>query len=418
MSGILLTPYSGAILGPIAKVLGIVLNAIFNIVPNVGVSIILFTFVIYIVLLPLTYQQQKFSKLSAKMNPELKAIQAKYKNRKDQESMAMQNEEMQYVYKKYGVSPTGSCVQLAVQMPILFALYRVIYAVPAYVHKIYECLEKLALNIQSTSDGISVLSGLTVTSKGEYAKYVTNGNFTGENAVNAIIDVLNRASNADWDVIGTIKGLDPAVYESVRTQFEHYNSFLGLNICYSPMNTMKEAFASGKYGMVILALMIPALAALTQWINTLFMPQAGGDDSTSNMMKSMNMTMPLVSATFCLGVPCGLGLYWIAGAVVRSIQQVFINRHIDRMDLDKLIEKNLAKKNIKKPEPGKGGGSITASATRRTSTITSRTKTSHVSEAERDAAMAKFEKYQKNAKEGSLAQKAGLVKKYNEKNKS
>ena len=50
--------------------------------------------------------------------------------------MMKMNEETQAVYKKYGVSPTGSCVQLAIQMPILFALYRVIYNVPAYVTQI------------------------------------------------------------------------------------------------------------------------------------------------------------------------------------------------------------------------------------------------------------------------------------------
>ena len=68
--------------------------------------------------MPLTIKQQKFSKLSAKMNPELQAIQARYKNKKDNESMMRMNEETQAVYAKYGVSPTGSCLQLLIQMPI------------------------------------------------------------------------------------------------------------------------------------------------------------------------------------------------------------------------------------------------------------------------------------------------------------
>ncbi len=119
ISPILLTQYDGKILGPIAKLLGICLNWIFNGlnmlgIPNVGLAIIIFTIVIYIFLLPLTIKQQKFSKLSAIMNPELTRIREKYKNKTDQESMQKQNEEMQLVYKKYGVSPTGSCVQLAI----------------------------------------------------------------------------------------------------------------------------------------------------------------------------------------------------------------------------------------------------------------------------------------------------------------
>ena len=132
LSGILLTQDDGALLGPISRLLGFIMEGIFNVldaigIPNIGLSIIIFTVVIYLLLMPLTIKQQKFSKLSAKMSPELQAIQKKYKNRKDNESMMAMNQETQAVYAKYGVSPTGSCVQLIIQMPILFALYRVIY---------------------------------------------------------------------------------------------------------------------------------------------------------------------------------------------------------------------------------------------------------------------------------------------------
>ncbi|MCR5451708.1 MAG: YidC/Oxa1 family membrane protein insertase, partial [Lachnospiraceae bacterium] len=134
----LLTQDEGKILGPVVKLLGFILNGIFNVlnmigIPNVGLAIIIFTLIIYICLLPLTIKQQKFSKLSAIMSPELNSIKEKYKGKTDQVSMQKQNEEMNLVYKKYGVSPTGSCVQLLIQMPILLALYRVIYNIPAYV---------------------------------------------------------------------------------------------------------------------------------------------------------------------------------------------------------------------------------------------------------------------------------------------
>ena len=157
MTGIVLTQYDGFILGPIAKVLGYLMEGIFSIldligIPNIGLSIILFTIVIYLLLMPLTIKQQKFSKLSAKMNPELQAIQAKYKNKKDNESMMAMNAETQAVYAKYGVSPSGSCIQLLIQMPILFALYRVIYAMPAYVGKIGDTFRVLADKIISVDN--------------------------------------------------------------------------------------------------------------------------------------------------------------------------------------------------------------------------------------------------------------------------
>ena len=118
MSDIVLTQYSGAILGPIARFLGWIMNGIYvgiyNLfgIESVVLSIVLITIIIYMCLLPLTIKQQKFSKLSQKMQPEIKAIQAKYKNRKDQESMMAMNQETQLVYEKYGVSATGSCLQM------------------------------------------------------------------------------------------------------------------------------------------------------------------------------------------------------------------------------------------------------------------------------------------------------------------
>nr|MCR5777638.1 YidC/Oxa1 family membrane protein insertase [Lachnospiraceae bacterium] len=333
MSGILLTQYSGAILGPIAKILGLILNAVFNIVPNVGVAIIIFTVIIYLCLLPLTYKQQKFSKLSAKMNPEIQAVQAKYKGKQDQVSMQKQNEEIQAIYHKYGVSPTGSCVQLLIQMPILFALYRVINSVPAYVNKVYTVLEQLASNIIDTPGGVDEIAKL-INAKGSaltvFKKYTeVNGDsisFVAADKINSIIDVLNRASSKEWDVIGAISGIDAGTFDATRASFEKFNTFLGLNISNTPMYIIKESFESGAWGLLIGAVLIPVLAALTQWINTLFMPQASsnGNDSTASMMKSMNVTMPLMSAFFCLSLPCGMGIYWIAGAVVRSIQQVII----------------------------------------------------------------------------------------------
>lgn len=87
MPGILLTQDSTFIIGPITKLLGLIMEGIFFVIdkigiPNIGLAIILFTIVMYLLMMPLTIKQQKFSKLSAKMNPELQAIQAKYKNKK------------------------------------------------------------------------------------------------------------------------------------------------------------------------------------------------------------------------------------------------------------------------------------------------------------------------------------------------
>ena len=90
----ILTAYNGQILGPIAKVLGMIMNAIYEFLTNscgiesgsIALSIIIFTIFIYLCMFPLTYRQQKFSVLTRKMQPEMKAIQKKYKGRKDQDN--------------------------------------------------------------------------------------------------------------------------------------------------------------------------------------------------------------------------------------------------------------------------------------------------------------------------------------------
>ena len=138
----LLTQTSNVILKPFSWLIGLLLEGIFWFLglfmeyPSAGLAIIIMTILIYLLLLPLTVKQQKFSKLSNKMNPELTAIREKYKGRTDQESMQKMNTETQMVYQKYGVNPSGSCIQLLIQMPILYALYRVLYNMPAYVGRI------------------------------------------------------------------------------------------------------------------------------------------------------------------------------------------------------------------------------------------------------------------------------------------
>ena len=129
--GIVLTQSNTFIIGSIAKLLGFIMNGIFNAlsyigIENIGLSIIIFTVIVYTLMIPMTIKQQKFSRMSAVMNPEIQKIQKKYKNKVDQASQLAQQEEIKAVYDKYGVSPTGSCLQLLIQMPIILALYRVI----------------------------------------------------------------------------------------------------------------------------------------------------------------------------------------------------------------------------------------------------------------------------------------------------
>lgn len=444
MDLMLLTQNSTPIFKYIVKLLGLIMNGIFEFlnligIPNIGLSIILFTIVIYLLLMPLTIKQQKFSKLSARMNPEIQAIQAKYKGKQDQDSMMAMNQETKAVYAKYGVSPSGSCVQLLIQMPILFALYRVIYAMPAYVTKIGEAFGVLA-------DKIIASNGVEEIRKLSSASYYAKNFEIADNTRNAIIDTLNKTSSTDMAALSEKFDLAELTYNGSliltnggeKGLIDVYNNFLGLNIGNSPMDTMKTAFAVGNYLLLAGAIAIPVLAAVTQWINYKLMPQAASNDDKNKKkqptndtaeamqqsMKTMNTLMPIMSAWFCLTLPAGMGLYWVIGAVVRSIQQIAINKHIDKMDIDAEIEKNAEKYKEKLKKQGIDPAKLQAAARTNTKNISS--KTSYQNTAAKRIAKTDEEKaedirktteyYNSNAKPGSLASKANMVKKYNEMN--
>lgn len=435
MSDILLTAYPGSILGPIAKLLGMLMDWIYSGISNITggrvesvvLSIVIITIIIYMCLLPLTIKQQKFSKLSQKMQPEMQAIQAKYKNKKDQASMMAMQEETQLLYQKYGISPMGSCVQMLIQMPILFALYRVFYNIPAYLSGVKGSFTGLVDSIQQTSGYQDTLVSLmekynVVTSSGLNASNVASklADASGDTLSNYIIDILYKLPSKGWDALLDGKFFDgiQSVVEKTHDALLHFNYFLGLNISDKPWYIIKSNFTDkpDKWLLfVILALLIPVLSYLTQMINIKLMPQAtNGNDQMASQMKMMNLMMPLMSLFFCFTVPVGLGIYWICSALVRGIQQFFVNRHIENLDLEAVMAKNEEKAKNKRKKMGLSEDYIKKAAQIKTKSIDSKANVS--ASADTEEKLAKAAEYKANAKAGSLASKANMVKEFNERN--
>jgi len=435
MSDILLTAYPGSILGPIAKLLGILMDWIYSGISNITggrvesvvLSIVIITIIIYMCLLPLTIKQQKFSKLSQKMQPEMQAIQAKYKNKKDQASMMAMQEETQLLYQKYGISPMGSCVQMLIQMPILFALYRVFYNIPAYLSGVKGSFTGLVDSIQQTSGYQNTLVSLmekynVVTSSGLNASNAASklADASGDTLSNYIIDILYKLPSKGWDALMDGKffdGIQSAV-EKTHDALLHFNYFLGLNISDTPWYIIKSNFTDkpDKWLLfVILALLIPVLSYLTQMLNIKLMPQAtNGNDQMANQMKMMNLMMPLMSLFICFTVPVGLGIYWICSALVRGIQQFFVNRHIENLDLEAVMAKNEEKAKKKRKKMGLSEDYIKKAAQIKTKSIDNKANVSVSAGTEEK--LAKAAEYKANAKAGSLASKANMVKEFNERN--
>lgn len=357
---------NGGILGPIAKLLGNILNGIFNIlsyfgIENAGLCIIIFTFIVNALMIPLTIKQQKFSKLSSKMNPELTKITAKYKGKKDEVSMRKQQAETQEVYQKYGANPASGCLPLLITMPIMFALYRVIYNVPAYVGSIKEIYEGMAIAIQG-AEGVDYVKIMT-----DFGETFSNLNMdkwaeSGSLTINHIIDILANFKTSDWAKLATSFPELAGVIGTKSQEIMKVNSFIGgLNIADQP------SFSN------LFSLLIPILAVVSQYAQTKMMTSntISDDNPTAASMKMMNNIMPLVTGVFCMMFPIGIGLYWISGSVFRIIQQFFVNKYMDKIDLNELIEKNAEKAKKKKARMGIDSSSkVEELAKTRTSTIT------------------------------------------------
>ena len=389
MESMILATKSGTpIIGQIAVVMGWIMNAIYKVldmvgIQNLGLCIIIFSILIYLCMTPLQIKQQKFSKLSAIMQPEIQKIQKKYQGKKDQDSMMKMQEETQAVYQKYGVSATGSCVQLAIQLPILYALYQVIQNIPAYVGSVYNVFNGVCTKILAVDGFTDIINNFIADNKMTRVRQVTDN-------ADSIVDFLYALSPSQWKSLQDISQFSGFSDQISKTasEIQKMQTFGVLNIADQPLSYIK----TGSLILIIAALAIPLLSWATQMLNLKLMPQAatqnGNDDNNAmaSSMKTMNTVMPLMSAFFCFTFPVGLGIYWIASAVVRSIQQLLINRHLNKMNIDDLVNENMRKMEAKRAKD----------------------RAKKVEEAYKNAS---------HAKAGSITAKANLVRDFEERNK-
>ncbi len=422
---------TGGVFGPIAEILGWIMEALFQFtslfgVVNIGLSIILFTVVMKLIMFPMTLNQQKSSKLMAVMQPELQAIQKKYKDKKDNDSMMKMNVETRAVYDKYGTSMTGGCLPLLIQLPILLALYQVIYRIPAYVSSVRHYFD---LIIEKLPSGFA--SNQVFTSLAESYR-LTNVDYTD---MDKVVDLLYKLTPVQWteltEAFPDIATVVTSSGDNVIQSINRMQQFLGMNISYTPFNVImgfvrdKNAFS---IGVVVIAFLIPILSGLTQWYSTKLVTanqpaQPTGDGNQgmgAEMMKSMNVTMPLMSVFFCFSFPLGIGVYWVISSLLQVIQQIGVNSYLSKVDIDDLIAKNVEKANKKRAKKGLPPTKINGNASQ---TLKRLQEAEAKEEAEKNAKKEKVQKtikesteyYNQNAKPGSLAAKAGMVQKYNEK---
>lgn len=380
-------------------------------IANIGLVIIIFTLIVKFIVLPLTIKQQKFTKLNSVMQPELQAIQAKYKGARDNYSMQAMQAETKAVYAKYGVSQTGGCLQSFISFPVLIALYGALRNIPTAIDKIADTLTPVANAITSYL-GTSGEAGATAVSG------ISGGLVSPDNEI--VLKTLYALPTKSWDALQALfTGTEATTVATQHAAFVKLNSFCGWDISQSPWNLMMTGTFIG-----ILAVIIPLLAGFSQWLSfklTQTKQSAASNDSMAATGKMMGWVMPLFSVYICFTLNTGLGIYWCMSSIFQVILQILINRHYRHIDMDAFIQENMekaAEKAKKKREKdGVQGSLISSSANISTKNIDSQANVPARPMSIKDIANMSVEDQggsKKKPAAGSLAAKAALVQDYNE----
>ena len=403
------------IIDPIAWVFGQFLNILFTGLHaiglgNIAIAIVVFTFIVKLIMMPLTIKQSKMMKLNSIITPEVQAIQAKYKDKRgDQNAMVKMQEETKAVYAKYGTSQMGGCVQMLIQFPILMALYRVFQNIPMYVGQLKTLITAF---LTDTNGGIMNVDGYA--DKMSAISSAPNVDWTN---VNSALAAINGFSADQWN---QLKDAFPAFANMIaenHVKLTEMNTFLTINVSQNPTFALNAA------------IVIPILSGLSQFISVKVSQgqnptQVDDDNPAAASMKMMTLFMPLMSVFIAFSVPAGLGVYWIATAVFQTIMQVMVNRYYDKMGIDVIVKKNVEKMNKKRAKKGLPPEKIAKNATASTKKIDTIDKNKDKIKTLQDKKDANDKKmkeilnstnYYKSAKPGSLAEKASMVTKYNEK---
>lgn len=232
MSGIFLTSCTNFfIIRWIANILGFIMNLFYIVIDKFGIGkisicIIVFTIIVKLVMLPINIKQQKTMKLNSVIMPEIQAIQKKYANKKDNDSMMKQQAELNAVYQKYGTSPTGGCLPMLIQFPILLALYAVMACLPNYINEIQDMYN---------NGVVSYVIGTDESGKLDYHTIHELKDLAGLNDV-----LLDESGDENLDKLVTAYFGQKGNYEDEEIKDAVYNSFTS---AYSNVFGKQDAWA-------------------------------------------------------------------------------------------------------------------------------------------------------------------------------
>lgn len=259
----------------LVNLLGSTLAFFYDIVPEYGVAIIFLTLLVGVLLFPLTYKQTKSMKAMQDIQPEVKLLQKEFKGEREE-----LNKQLMALYQERGVNPAAGCLPLLVQMPIWFALYRVLWQ----------------------GDGIPVDSALRI-----------------------VIDDANAALYAT-DASGSLTAtLQPGV-DIASDQFSSV-IFLGMNMLVRPSAAVDLGNILGSLPYILLIAAIVVAGYYQQLQTTRRKPGATEEPNAQvQTMQRVMRIMPVVFGVISWSFVSGLGLYFATSNIFRVGQQAIILR--------------------------------------------------------------------------------------------
>lgn len=298
---------------------------------------------------------------------------------------------------------------MLIQMPVLFALYPVIQNIPQYVEGVKDVYMPVVNQIMATNGFQKIMETI-----GSAKPVLMNASAYDYSKADTLVQVLYKFQDSTWNTLIDKMPSLTNVVESTTQAMGHLNSFLGINIGETPMTMLMMSLKTFSIVGIFMAVIIPVMAGLSQFISVKLQPQPETDPNNqmAQSMKTMTYTMPLFSVFLGFTLPAGLGLYWAVSAIVRCVQQLAINKYLNKKSLDDMIAENQKKAAKKREKKGTSAQELNRMATTSTKNVENRKK-STMTDKERQAKLEKAASYNKNAKPGSLASKANMVNRFN-----
>lgn len=291
-------------MGFISELFGYVLNALYNLINNYGISIIIFSVLLRIILIPITIKQQKTMKKSNEMQQEMKNIQAKYKNNPEK-----LNQETIDLYKREGLSPFSGCLSAILQLVIILSVFWLVSQPLTYMKKVQnsEIYNEYKTRIEESSTTKSTYKEISIINAIESDYKELSDKLENENIENRE-ELENRKKQL----------------EELRINMQ----FLSLDLSKVPTQSLND------WKVYIIPILYVITSFISIRITTKTQKSKNAEkseelESMEQMNKSMSYMMPIMSISIAVIAPLGLALYWLVSNILMIVERLIINKYMD-----------------------------------------------------------------------------------------